>query len=154
MEKVLLINKVCRNCSTLITIPTLSDMAYGEYIATSLDNKVFLHFNALESEEWKRIESILYNLLSNKNEGYGLETKRFQWVIGKCMDSLDNAPLSIIERARCSACLSAELEEIKDSEGQVSEISKVRFNEFNKLTKVKQEELVLILWNKAMEIIN
>ena len=122
----------CQNCSTSFNIPTLSDMAYGEFIAMSTQGKDYLFFNAIESSEWTFLSQYL-NKHVNSN---------IQWLISECMDKVNNEKLSIIDKPKCPNCQENHLRTIKDISEAFLELKEVSFDSFNSLN---DEEKILFL---------
>jgi len=137
-------NVLCSLCHYKFKLPVLSDMAYGEFIASSESGRFHFYFNAIESKEWEFISQIM-KIQSSK---YDAEVIRFQTVVGYCMDKKNSEYLSIVGSKKCPNCQSIQINYIGDIEEDFIQVDRVSFNEFNKLNREGKEELIISLMKK------
>ena len=123
----------CNACKEHLTVPLLSDFAYGEFIARAYDGRTHGYLNTFEESAWDSIEQI-FGLVNVKFIDRELESiESFQWVLGKCIDPINGHELSIVLGPVCSFCGSKDVTYGNAIKVGYQSIPTVSFSEFMKL---------------------
>lgn len=133
----------CNACSETFAVPLLSDFSYGEFIARAQDGRTHGYLNSVEEPGWDSVEHAL-NIVKIQTPDLSDfdSTKCFQWLVGKCMDSINGQELSIVSRPVCPACASSEISYSDADLVGYESVPSVTFSTFMGLDEPKRISLV------------
>ena len=147
--KVFTFKATCNDCKTEFDNPLLSDLSYGEFIARGERGTVFAYLPAINNFGWDRINQLFKKTFPKKDQDS--ETNCFQWIIGKCLDLIDNQELSIVNNPICPNCHRDSVmygDEIKTGELNLPDAT---FSVFLALNDMEQETLIRNLCDLWLE---
>ncbi len=137
----------CGVCIHNVSIPVLGDFSYGELILQTKDGKDFGYAQIISEEAWSLISTICEQECGFNPKNINPELSIFQSVAVSCADEL-NAKQYSKEFPLCPNCgakLSSYNDDLIDYD---ADIPVVTWTHFMGLTKDKQKNMVINLWDK------
>ncbi len=140
---------VCNDCKTEFHHPLLSDMSYGQFVARGEKGTAFGYFLAFDNIGWEKIHGLVEKFYSVND----IFSKRdcFQWIIGKCLDPIDNQELSIVRGPVCPSCHGTNVEYGDSYKTGELNVPDATFSKFLALSNVEQEIMIKDLCNIWLE---
>ena len=99
----------CNDCEWRFPCPLLGPGAYGEFVAVGSKGSVYAYLNSLEGLGWAAVDHAFKQAASSLIQrmfGPSSRSSCFQWVVGRCLDTLQDQRLSIVSGPICPKCLS------------------------------------------------
>jgi hypothetical protein len=147
--KVTTFRATCNDCHTPFDNPLLSDMSYGEFIARGEKGTAFAYLPAMGNPGWDRIDQLFKKFFPKKHPSS--ETECFQWILGKCLDSLNDQELSIVSAPVCPNCHDNNLMYGDDIKTGELDLPDATFSKFFSLDDLAQEQMVNKLCSQWLE---
>lgn len=147
--KVTTFKATCNDCHTQFDKPSLPSIAYGEFIARGEKGTVFAYLSTFGNSGWDRIDQLFKNVFPKKYQSSATEC--FQWVIGKCLDPIDDQALSIVGAPVCPNCHGSNVLAGDDIRAGELDLPDATFSKFLSLDDVAQEQMVKDLCSQWLE---
>lgn len=138
--KVSTFQATCSDCRTQFDNPLLPDMAYGEFIARGQKGTAFAYLTAFGNPGWDRIDQLFKKLFPKRDRSS--ETEGFQWVMGKCLDPIDDQELSIASAPVCPKCHGINVRAGDDIRTGGLDLPDATFSKFLSLDDLAQEKRI------------
>ena len=138
--KVTTFQATCSDCHTRFDNPLLPDMSYGEFIARGEKGTAFAYLPSIGNAGWDRINQLFKKVFPKKHASS--ETDCFQWMIGKCLDPINDQNLRIVGSPVCPNCQGHNVQYGDDVRTGELDLPDATFSKFLSLDDPAQEQMI------------
>jgi len=143
---------ICMQCQSVFSIPLLPDQAFGEFIAWGENGKAAVYLSAYEDGNWDYIISLYHQVTGGPLSDIEKETNCVQWLIGRCLDTVEGENLSIMGGPVCPACHSHRVGYGNSIKTGGVTLQDATFGQFSSLNKNGQIEHIRELLGSYLQI--